>query len=472
MRYFCWIDPPFRPRFQSSSQRPSRRPQVSLSLEQLECRTVPSLLAPALVAGATPSSSAGANAQPAVVATDRSVGPATFLEVSGFPTLDFAGAAHTVTVKAVDANGNVVPSFTGSVTLASTDDAAAQAGPVSLINGVATIPFTLNTPGPQTIYASSSGLFGSEHGITVYNGNHFSVVDTTVDSNNHTVLLWDNPSGAAAVWTLDNNMQQLSAQGYAEPGWTAIKVAAGGDGLTRLLWVNNSTGAAELWLLNADDTVNKTSLNPCAVAGWTPVDVAVGTGQDSQTRLLWFNGSSGQAAMWTVDNTFTISNPVVFGPVPGWEPRALAVLTANRALVEDLPWVLWDSGEDPAALWQLNPDNTFNRGQVYHTGVQPAFRVEAEDVTVGSDGNLQVLWDNLDTLNGSGSVLYTVSSGTLAETNGGYAFPSAIHSTPEALEAGADGLTRLVWSNGNGVQEVWLINSDNSLKDTAFFGPF
>ncbi|MBV9124143.1 MAG: hypothetical protein JO112_12365 [Planctomycetes bacterium] len=49
--------------------------------------------------------------------------------------------------------------------------------------------------------------------------------------NHHTVLLLDNPGGSALVEILDSHFNVLASNTFAETGWTAIKVASGGDGL-------------------------------------------------------------------------------------------------------------------------------------------------------------------------------------------------------------------------------------------------
>ncbi|MBV9122451.1 MAG: IPT/TIG domain-containing protein, partial [Planctomycetes bacterium] len=372
------------------------------------------------------------------------------LLVSGFPTSTFAGAQHNVTITALDANGHVLTGFTGPVQLGSSDAGAVLPGTVQLTNGLGSVPVTFTTPGLQSISTSAGTLSSSESGIIVDNTSNYALVSTTVDANNNTVLLWDHPDGSAVVWTVDNGFNLLHVNAFAEAGWTATKIAAGSDGLTRLLWVNNSNQSIALWLLNSDGTVNSTS-GILGVAGWTPMDLSVG----AATRLLWFNSSSGQAAVWTMDNSFNVLNSVVFGPISGWSVRALGVGAA------DLPWMLWDNGgSGQAALWELNSDNTFNQGLGFSTS--PGWT--AVGVTVGSDGNPRLLWDHAD----GHSAVWTISStnpiGVLYGPFSGF--------TAVALAGGSDGLTRLIWTNSNGVQVLWLLNADDSFNSAGTFGPF
>src|SRR5205823_9928122 len=92
--------------------------------------------------------------------------------VSGFPATT-AGAAHTFTVMARDAFGNLCAGYTGTVTFSSSD---VQAGlPASYTftaadAGVHTFSATLKTAGAQSITvkdSATSTIVGSETGIAV-----------------------------------------------------------------------------------------------------------------------------------------------------------------------------------------------------------------------------------------------------------------------------------------------------------------
>ena len=95
------------------------------------------------------------------------------LTVSGFPTSTTAGTAHTFTVTATDAYGNVITGYVGTVNLSSSDPNA-QFTPASYAftttdAGTHSFSGTLATAGNQSIKAtdSSNDLSGTETGITV-----------------------------------------------------------------------------------------------------------------------------------------------------------------------------------------------------------------------------------------------------------------------------------------------------------------
>ncbi len=92
---------------------------------------------------------------------------ATHFSVTASPTSDMAGAPFSVTVTALDANGNVVTGYAGTVQVTSTDPAFAQLGTYMFNNndhGSHTFTETLTTAGSRTITVadtSNSGISGS-----------------------------------------------------------------------------------------------------------------------------------------------------------------------------------------------------------------------------------------------------------------------------------------------------------------------
>ncbi|MHB1559763.1 MAG: beta strand repeat-containing protein, partial [Isosphaeraceae bacterium] len=97
---------------------------------------------------------------------------ASSFQVSGFPTIDTAGASHDVTVTAYDPFGNVATGYTGTVALASSDGQAALPSSYAFTAadaGIHQFSVTLKTAGNQSITATdqASNLSGSEASIAV-----------------------------------------------------------------------------------------------------------------------------------------------------------------------------------------------------------------------------------------------------------------------------------------------------------------
>jgi hypothetical protein len=90
--------------------------------------------------------------------------------VSGFPTPSTAGVAHSFTVTARDAYGNVATGYTGTVHFTSSDGQAVLPADSSLTNGTGSFVATLKTAGTQSITATDTVtpfLSGGQSGLTV-----------------------------------------------------------------------------------------------------------------------------------------------------------------------------------------------------------------------------------------------------------------------------------------------------------------
>jgi len=108
-----------------------------------------------------------------------SVDVATHLSVTA-PPMAVAGTDFQVTVTALDATGNVVTSYPGTVHFSSTDGQAVLPGNSTLTNGTGTFSATLRTAGSATITATdtvTASITGTSSSIDVSAGpaTHFAV---------------------------------------------------------------------------------------------------------------------------------------------------------------------------------------------------------------------------------------------------------------------------------------------------------
>jgi len=97
-------------------------------------------------------------------------GAASTLVIAGFSSPTNAGAAHTFTVTAKDANGYTATTYAGTVHFTSSDTQATLSADASLTNGVGTFSATLRTPGMQAIRATDAiyaGITGYQTDIMV-----------------------------------------------------------------------------------------------------------------------------------------------------------------------------------------------------------------------------------------------------------------------------------------------------------------
>ena len=175
--------------------------------------------------------------------------------------------------------------------------------------------------------------------------------------DDYTHLMWASNSGQLEIWTLN---AQLNVVAYSPvyggtPGWTPAEIAAGNDGLVRVLW-NSTAGGGALWLLSATGQfMNAQSYGP--FAGWTATAIAVDAG--SNTRILWVS-SGGAGVIWSVDARFdTPTSTQVFGPYAGFEASALA--TAPDGTLR----LLWTGFYGAAYIWDMRSDGEFLGWQAY-----------------------------------------------------------------------------------------------------------
>ena len=155
----------------------------------------------------------GAEADETVVAGVTT--PIALAIVNKFPTPANPGVATPWTIAAVDKNGNAVATFTGAVTISSSD-AAATFTPVSHTfvaadAGVYTFQIALKTAGTQSLTATSTGLTSvSQTGITVAS----ATVKTTL------AVSPASPAATRAVETLTATVVNGSSPQY--PGTVAF----------------------------------------------------------------------------------------------------------------------------------------------------------------------------------------------------------------------------------------------------------
>jgi len=175
--------------------------------------------------------------------------------VSGFPATATAGQSGTITVTALNANGSINTSYSGTVQFTSSDPHAILPAPTTLTNGTGTFNLTLVTAGTQSITAtdtSNSGITGSEGGITitagaatqfvisgptsVASGTSFSITVTAEDAYGNiatgytgTVHFTDSASGATLPANYTFTSGDIGAHTFSKlklktKGWQTITV--------------------------------------------------------------------------------------------------------------------------------------------------------------------------------------------------------------------------------------------------------
>ena len=92
----------------------------------------------------------------------------------------------------------------------------------------------------------------------------WSAADVAVGADSRPRVLRTSPSGLASVVTIDEHGSPILGGRYTLPGFTPRRIAAGSDGLTRLLF-SSEDGQGEVLLLNGDNTLrSKKAVHPLA----------------------------------------------------------------------------------------------------------------------------------------------------------------------------------------------------------------
>ena len=159
--------------------------------------------------------------------TVNAAGAASFV-VSGFPSPTIAGVAHTVTVTAYDAYGNVATGYAGTVKITSSDSQAVLPANSVLSSGVGSFSVTLKTAGTQSITVTdtvTSSITGLQNGITVSDA---AAVGVTVSPSSATITAGNSETYMATASDAYGNTWDVTSS----TSWS-ISSGAGGS------WNNN-----------------------------------------------------------------------------------------------------------------------------------------------------------------------------------------------------------------------------------------
>jgi hypothetical protein len=151
-------------------------------------------------------------------------GPVQGFGVAGFPALTTSGVAGNFTVTALDAFGNVVPTYTGTVFFSSSDQRAGLPSPYTFTSadgGVHGFMATLETSGIQSLTATdpTTGFTGSQQGILVIPAG---------------LLVARYPSPVPAGSTNSFVVAAVDANGNIDPGYTGTVHFTSSDHLAGL----------------------------------------------------------------------------------------------------------------------------------------------------------------------------------------------------------------------------------------------
>jgi FKBP-type peptidyl-prolyl cis-trans isomerase 2 len=181
------------------------------------------------------------------------------LVLTGYPSPTTAGAAHTFTVTAKDAYGNVATGYSGTVHFTSSDAQAALPANATLTNGTGSFTATLKTAGSQSLTATdtaAASLTSTQTGISVTAAAAASFVvsgyaspTTAGTAQVFTVTARDAFGNVAAGYTGTVHSTSSDVQAALPPNYTFTAADAGVHTFTATLKTAGSQS------LTATDTV-------------------------------------------------------------------------------------------------------------------------------------------------------------------------------------------------------------------------
>jgi hypothetical protein len=200
--------------------------------------------------------------------------------VSGYNSPAIPGEGSTVTVQALSSGGGVLTSYTGTVTLSSSDSAATLPAAYTFTAsdaGSHAFPVTLNTRGTQSITATSGSVSGSQSGILV--GDAIWALNTTgtlvkLNRGGGSVASGVGTSGSASTrggvafdsagdaWSVSSGSNTLNFVTYL--GLSGTAYTGGGLSAPTAVAVD---GAGKVWVANGgNNTVSEFSNAGVAVS--------------------------------------------------------------------------------------------------------------------------------------------------------------------------------------------------------------
>ena len=243
---------------------------------------------------------------------------------------------------------------------------------------------------------------------------HATALATGPDGVSH--LLWNNADGHVALWNVTDGGSVTGTTGFGpyadgQSLWSATSLSVGPDGVIRLLWTNPD-GHAAFWSVTGSGSVTGvTGYGPYTDVGPNNPWIAFGvsTGPDNVSHLLWAN-TNGKGAFWDLGADGSIASVTGYGPYTDGSGGSLWYANAVSTGPDDVSHLLWNNVDAKAAFWDVSSGDGSIAGV---TGYGPFFDGSspwhAAALCTGPDGVSRLLWNNTDghaalwTLDGSGS---------------------------------------------------------------------
>ena len=218
------------------------------------------------------------------------------------------------------------------------------------------------------------------------------------DGNGISDVLWQNQSiGTVGAWLVNNSGGGFTWQGLGTASASIYKVGGIGDfnadGISDVLWHNQSTGTVGAWIVSSSGGISWLGLGS-ASAGIYKIAGIGDFNADGISDVLWQNQETGNVGAWLVNSSGAI----------GWRGLGTASTSIykiagigdfNADGISDVLWQIQETGN--VGAWLVN-----SSGAISWRGLGTASTSIYKVVGIGdfnADGISDVLWHNQQTGN-------------------------------------------------------------------------
>ena len=113
-------------------------------------------------------------------------------------------------------------------------------------------------------------------------------------------ILWQNTSGQASIWDMDESTLVGGGPVSPNPGPSWTENGTGDfnhDGHSDILW-QNASGQASIWDMNGNSLIGGGPVTPSPGPAWKAIGTGDFTDDGFSDDILWQNTSSGQVSVW------------------------------------------------------------------------------------------------------------------------------------------------------------------------------
>jgi hypothetical protein len=342
------------------------------------------------------------------------------------------GQTETVTVTLSSAANGTLSNLGGGSYNTSTGvyaDTGTAATVTAALDGLVFTPTPQQVPPGLAVITGFTITDTDATGATGYDSN------TSVTATASPEILLQNADGQLARWQVSGTSPKLSASGLTGPNpgpsWFAMVTGPfyggfpdnDGNGADDVLWQNNS-GAVAVWGVQGT-TIEKSGLVANPGPSWhikgTAYDIFSTT--DYSGPYVVLQNDSGAVAVWDLYGTTIFQSGLVANPGPSWH-----VDGTGDFYNDGQPDVLLQNDNGAVAIWELN-GTTIDQSGVVSANPGTSWHIKGSGDFYGDGYNNDILWQN-----DNGTVAIWEMSGTMIAQSGVARGTSSVRaiSTPTA----------------------------------------